>query len=120
MNAKNKQADGYVSRPGTPLLRPLPDGVIEHTGTYTEGFPHNVCGGIVGRKDGTLMLAYPDHLGLKRGDLITSEYRISSDDGKTWGDIQPLNCKMEIYGMIRLQSGKLLAHGGKRLGDRPT
>ena len=120
MNAKNKQAVGYSSRPGAPLLRALPDEVIEHTGTYSEGFPHNGSGGIVGLKDGTLMIAYPDHLGLKRGDPIHSEYRISSDDGKTWGDIKPLNCEMEIFGIIRLQSGKLLAHGGKRLGDHPT
>ena len=101
-------------------LRPLPAGVIEHVGTYHEGFPHNVCGGIVGRTDGTLMLAYPDHLGLQRGDPIASEYRISSDGGKTWVGPRPLDCKIEIYGMIRLQSGKLVAHGAKRFGERPV
>ena len=101
-------------------LLPLPDGVIEHRGTTHEGFPHNVCGGVVGLKDGSLMLAYPEHVGLKRGDPVTSEYRISSDGGKTWGEIQTLNCEMEIFGMIRLQSGKLVAHGAKRFRERPV
>ena len=106
--------------PGYPLRKPLPAGVIEHVSTSQEHVPHNLCGGIVGRNDGTLMFAYPDHVGLKQGDSIMSVYRISNDGGQTWGEPQTLNCKIEIWGMIRLQSGKLLAHGARLLGDRPT
>jgi hypothetical protein len=117
--SSNEQTTDEVLRNRLKLL-PLPAGVIEHIGTHREGFPHNGVGGIVERKDGTLMLAYPEHVGLKQGDPITSEYRISSDGGKTWEDPKPLNCKIEIWGMIRLQSGKLLAHGATGYREKPV
>jgi hypothetical protein len=89
----------------------LPAGVIEHRGTYQKGVPHNGYGGVVARRDGALMLAYPEHLGLKAGDAVTSEYRISRDGGETWGPPRRLNCGMGVNGIIRLQSGKLAAYG---------
>ena len=108
---------GSASRPD---LKALPSGVIEHRGTYREGIPHNGCGGVVELSDGTLMLAYPDHLDLKTGDVVPSEYRLSSDAGKTWRPPQPLNCGMGASGMIRLQSGKLAIYGDKRYRDKPV
>lgn len=103
-----------------PNLRPLPPGVIEHRGTYQMGIPHNGYGGVVERNDGTLMLAYPEHLGLKPGDAVTSEYRVSRDGGKTWSPSQPLHCGMGVNGMIRLQSGKLAAYGDRQFGGKPV
>lgn len=113
-NQKNVELSNF-----RPNFRPLPAGVIEHRGTSQKGFPRKMWGGIVNRGNGTLMLAYSDHVGLQRGDAVTSEYRVSRDDGKTWGDPQKLNCGMGVNGMIRLQSGKLAAYGHKRYGDRP-
>ncbi len=92
-------------------LRPLPSGVVEHT-----LIPKTVCGGIVERRDGTLMFAQANHAGLKAGDASASAYRISSDAGKTWSASQTLNCGMGIWGMIRLKSGKLAAYGDKQYG----
>ena len=99
-------------------LLPLPPGVIEHRGTYEKGIPHNGLGGIVERGDGTLMLAYADHLGLKPGDPVPSQYRLSSDAGKTWSRARTLNCGIGVHGMIRLQSGKLAAYGDKKRGGK--
>ncbi len=94
-----------------PPLRPLPDGVCEHPIV-----PRTVCGGIVALPDDTLMFAYANHAGLERGDASVSECRLSPDAGQTWGPPQPLSCRMGIWGMIRLSSGKLAAYGDTRLG----
>ncbi|MEI8246945.1 MAG: sialidase family protein [Lentisphaerota bacterium] len=75
-----------------------------------------MCGGIVERRDGTLMFAHANHAGLKAGEASVSAYRVSSDAGKTWSTSQPLNCGMGIWGMIRLKSGKLAAYGDKQYG----
>ena len=117
MSTKTKQTGDKSSKAGPPLLKPLPNGVLEHRGTYTEGIPRNLCGGIVGLGDGTLMLAYADHLRLKRGAAVASKSRISVDGGKTWKPPQ-LFCKFGINGMIRLKSGKLAAYGDKNYGDK--
>jgi sialidase-1 len=95
-----------------PPLRPLPDGAVEHSLT-----PKTVCGGIVDLADGTLLFAYANHAGLQPGDPSVSECRRSTNDGKTWGPPQALSCRMGIWGMIRLQSGKLAAYGDVRFGE---
>ncbi len=92
-------------------LKPLPTGVFEHLIT-----PQTICGGIVEQSDGTLMFVHANHTGIKEGDDSVSEYRVSGDSGKTWSAPQPLNCKMGVWGMIRLKSGKLAAYGDKRYG----
>ena len=115
MSAKKEQSpsnqkNGELQNSGL-KLRPLPPGVVEHT-----LIPKTVCGGIVERRDGTLMFAHANHAGLKAGDASASAYRISSDAGKTWSASQTLNCGMGIWGMIRLKSGKLAVYGDKQYG----
>ena len=80
---------------GSVFRKPVPEGVTEITGLPTGG-------GIVERKDGSLMLAYQE------------SYRLSTDGGSTWGDQQPLDCSIPVGGLIRLQSGALGAYGGAR------
>ena len=81
MSAKTRRSSGNRDTSALshscPGLRPLSAGVIEHRGTYREGVPHNGYGGVAARSDGALMLAYPEHLGLKRGDAVTSEYLVA-------------------------------------------
>ena len=115
MSAKEEQSSSNRKTGELPnssmKLRPLPSGVVEHT-----LIPKTVCGGIVERRDGTLMFAHANHAGLKAGDASASAYRISSDAGKTWSASQTLNCGMGIWGMIRLKSGKLAVYGDKQYG----
>ena len=117
MSARNQRSSrkpaARVSPSAGLTLRPLPSGVIEHRDTPT-------LGGIVERKDGAFMLAYANHAGLQEGDASVSACRVSSDGGKTWGAPQPLDCGMGIWGMIRLQSGKLAAYGDRRYGEKPV
>ena len=78
-----------------PVLRkPLPDGVLEIPGITPSG-------GIVGLKNGSLMLAQE------------GSYRISNDDGASWSDPQPLQAPFGAGGMIRLRSGALAIYGRK-------
>ena len=72
--------------------KPLPDGVLEIPGITQ-------VGGIVGLKNGSLMLAQE------------ASYRISHDDGASWSDPQPLQAPFGAKGMIRLRSGSLVICG---------
>jgi hypothetical protein len=87
-----------------PPLRPLPSGVTEITGISADG-------GIVERKDGTLMLA--QGAGINDGPKNAASYRLSTDGGKTWSAPQPLNSEVGVGGMIRLKSGALAIYGRK-------
>ncbi len=78
-----------------PVFRkPPPEGVVEIPGI-------GAGGGIVGLKDGSLMLAQG------------SKYRISGDGGVTWGEAEPLNCEIGASELIRLRSGALAIYGTK-------
>ena len=79
---------------GSVFRKAPPEGVVELTGLPTRG-------GIVERKDGSLMLAGGE------------SYRLSTDGGCTWGDEQPLDCPVPVGGVIRLESGALGAYGTK-------
>ena len=79
---------------GDLFRKPVPEAVTEITGLPARG-------GIVERKDGSLMLAYQE------------SYRLSTDGGRTWGDEQPLDCPIPIGGLVRLQSGALGAYARK-------
>jgi len=72
--------------------KPLPEGVLEIPGIHQ-------VGGIVGLKNGSLMLAQEQ------------SYRISDDGGASWSDPQPLEAPFPVWGMIRLQSGALAICG---------
>lgn len=102
----------------SPVFAPPPAGIIEHRNSLPNGVPHNLYGGIVELQDGTLLLAYPEHAGLKPGDPVSSACRISSDGGKTWGEVRPLKSPIGIHGIVRTQSGKLAVHGDLKFGDR--
>lgn len=84
----------YHVQADPPLRKSLPDGVIELAGIVP-------LGGIVGGKDGTLMLDQGSH------------YRVSKDGGATWDDPRPLNAPIGAAGKIRLQSGALAIYGQK-------
>ncbi len=85
-----------------PKFLPLPEGVTEVCGFGTDG-------GIVELKDGTLMLAQGG--GINDGARVPAEFRISKDGGKSWSDPKPLDCKIGVGGMIRLESGELAIYG---------
>lgn len=104
--------------PKPPAFAAPPPGVIEHRSSSPQGVPCNLYGNIVGLSDGSLMLAYPEHGGLKTGDPVSSACRISSDGGKTWGPPRPLKSPIGIHGIVRTKSGKLAAHGDRKFGDR--
>ena len=99
---------------GRPSVRALPTGAVEHIIV-----PSTVCGGIVRRDDGSLMMAYANHAGLRRGDASVSECRVSRDAGETWESPQRLGCGLGVWGMIRLTSGRLAVYGETRFGERP-
>ena len=78
-----------------PVFRkPPPDGVVELVGVAGSGST------LVELKDGSLML------------VQGAGYRISTDEGLTWGDSQPLGEGVSGNGIIRLQSGALALTGG--------
>ena len=79
---------------GGVFRKQVPEGVVEITGLPTRG-------GIVERKDGSLMLA----AGQSRF--------VSTDGGCIWGDERPLDCPIPIEGLIRLRSGALGAYATK-------
>lgn len=101
-----------------PVFASPPAGVIEHRSSSAENLPTNLYGGIVEMKDGRLLLAYPEHAGLKRGDSVSSACRISSDGGKTWGPPRPLHSPIGVHGIVRTKAGKLAVHGDLKFGDR--
>lgn len=74
---------------------PLPAGVMEQTGIGPEG-------GIVERRDGSLLLA--------QGRMM----RTSTDRGRRWSDPQTLNGSLDVGGMIRLQSGSIGMYGSRQ------
>ena len=72
--------------------KPVPQGVVEITGI-------SAVGGIVGLKDGSLMLAQG------------KSYRLSTDSGRTWGESHSLNAPLAVRGMLHLKSGALVIWG---------
>lgn len=99
---KDSREEEIVTKPA---FRTIPECVVELI------WPSGSDGGIVKLRDGSLMLAQA--CGINDGSKESACYRISTDEGKTWGESQPLSSKIGIGGMIRLQSGGLAAYGRK-------
>ena len=91
-----------------PTFLPLPDGVSEETGTP-------VNGGIVARRDGSLLMVHTD--GKAASGLAR---RLSSDKGANWTPPEPLLDKhmngAQGCGVIQLQSGDLALYHGTLAG----
>jgi len=90
------------STEGRPDFRPVPKGVVELT-----EFP--VDGGIVERRDGSLMVIYGG--GVFETGEQGAKCRISTDGGQTWGEPKPVDSKIGVGGILRLESGVLGIYG---------
>ena len=88
-----------------PAFLPVPEGVVELT-KFADGGNAHTNGGIVQRKDGSLMLIHGGY------EKESPARRISTDDGRTWSDSTPVASGIGARGMIQLQSGALGMYGG--------
>ena len=89
---------------------PVPDGVVELT-KFADGSTVGTDGGIVERKDGSLLLMQGG--GIPETGSASPVRRVSIDGGRTWSESAPVDSEIGAGGVIRLQSGALGMYGHK-------
>ena len=99
---------------GAPRFLPAPEGVVELT-QFDDGSTLGTDGGIVERKDGSLILMQGG--GVPETGQESPVRRISTDGGQTWGQAARVDAQIGAGGVIRLRSGTLGMYGQQ--GGRP-